>query len=94
MLDIRDKVFKNKPSKICGRQFLKNFTWSNLEYFVPQVGQLAGQYSKSTQKHFTNMLYEFKVIKLASVTDSEHIKDINSVFIVPLFLFPMFPLSI
>ena len=30
-----DKVFKNGPSKICGRQPLKNFTWSILEYFVP-----------------------------------------------------------
>ena len=29
------KVFKNGPSKICGRQSLKNFTWSILEYFVP-----------------------------------------------------------
>ena len=32
---IWDKVFKNRPSKICGRQPLKNFTWSILEYFVP-----------------------------------------------------------
>ena len=23
------------PSKICGRQLLKNFTWPILEYFVP-----------------------------------------------------------
>ena len=29
------KVFKNGPSKICGRQSLKNFTWSILEYFDP-----------------------------------------------------------
>ena len=33
--DICVKVFKNKPSKICGRQSLKNFTWSILEYFEP-----------------------------------------------------------
>ena len=32
---IGDNVFKNGPSKICGRQPLKNFTWSILEYFVP-----------------------------------------------------------
>ena len=37
--NIWDKVFKNGPSKICGRQPLKNvsstnFTWSILEYFV------------------------------------------------------------
>ena len=30
-----DKVSKNGPSKTCGRQLLKNFTWSILEYFVP-----------------------------------------------------------
>ena len=44
-----DKVFKNGPSKICGRQPLKNlkrygqrqsftnFTWSIFECFVPNV---------------------------------------------------------
>ena len=32
-----EKVFKNGPSKICGRQPLKNFAWSILEYFVPDV---------------------------------------------------------
>ena len=30
-----EKVFKNGPNKICGRQPLKNFTWSILEYFAP-----------------------------------------------------------
>ena len=29
------QVFKSRPSKICGRRPLKNFTWSTLEYFVP-----------------------------------------------------------
>ena len=29
---IWDKVFKSGPSKICGRQTFKNFTWSTLEY--------------------------------------------------------------
>ena len=33
--DIWDKVFKNGPRKICGRQPLRKFTWSMLEYFVP-----------------------------------------------------------
>ena len=33
--DIRVKVFKDGPSKICGRQPLKNLTWSILEYFDP-----------------------------------------------------------
>ena len=31
---ILGKVFKNRPSRTCGRQLLKNFTWSILEYFV------------------------------------------------------------
>ena len=34
---IWDKVFKNGPSNICGRQPLKNFTSSILEYFVLYV---------------------------------------------------------
>ena len=33
-IEMWDKVFKKGPSKICGRQPLKNFTWSILEYFV------------------------------------------------------------
>ena len=32
------KVFKKGPSKICGRQPLKNFTLSILEYFDPFDG--------------------------------------------------------
>ena len=28
------KVFKNGASQICGRQPLKNYTWSIFEYFV------------------------------------------------------------
>ena len=32
---IWDKVFKNGPSKICGRQPLKNFSLTIPEYFVP-----------------------------------------------------------
>ena len=31
------KVFKSGPSKICGRQPVRNFTWSILEYFVPYM---------------------------------------------------------
>ena len=31
------KVFKNGSSEICGRQPLKNFTWSILEYLVPNL---------------------------------------------------------
>ena len=32
-----DKVFKNGPNEICGRQTLKSFTWTILEYFVPDM---------------------------------------------------------
>ena len=50
-----DKVLKNEPSKICGRQPLKNFarsikicgrqplknfTWSILQYFAPYNSQI------------------------------------------------------
>ena len=34
-MHIWDKVFKSGPRKICGRQPLKKFVWSTLEYFVP-----------------------------------------------------------
>ena len=33
------KVFKNGPSKICGRHPLKNFTLSILEYLDPYISQ-------------------------------------------------------
>ena len=39
LISIWVKVFKNGPSKICGRQTLKNFNWSILEYFDPFKGQ-------------------------------------------------------
>ena len=35
-----DKVFKNGPSKICGKQPLRNFTWSILEYLDSYVNNL------------------------------------------------------
>ena len=31
------KLFKNGQSKICGRQPLKKFTWSILEYLDPNI---------------------------------------------------------
>ena len=31
------RVFKNGQSKVCGRQYLKKFTWSILEYFVQYI---------------------------------------------------------
>ena len=36
-MDICVKVFKNGPSKICGRQPFKNVTWSILEYLDPYI---------------------------------------------------------
>ena len=33
------KAFKNRPSKTCGRQALKNFTWPVPEYLDPFVVQ-------------------------------------------------------
>ena len=39
MSSIDDETPENGPSKICGRQPLKNFTYSILEYFVPNVRQ-------------------------------------------------------
>ena len=45
-----DKVFKNEPSKIHGRQLLKIFTRSILEYFVPEeVMRYLTHYVKSAQ---------------------------------------------
>ena len=38
-IDIWVKVFKNGPSKIYGRQPLKNLTWSILEYLDPMTLQ-------------------------------------------------------
>ena len=44
-----DKVFKNGPSKICGRQPLKNFTSPILEYFVPFIFKVIGSYKIMTK---------------------------------------------
>ena len=52
-LIIWDKVFKNGPSKICGKQPLKNFTWSILECFAANVHQL-------TPRKLCFLLFVFK----------------------------------
>ena len=44
------KVFQNGPSKICGRQSLKNFTRSILEYFVPYILQVEPSPLKKVRK--------------------------------------------
>ena len=33
------EAFKNEPSKTCGRQPLKSFTWSFLEYLDPNMSK-------------------------------------------------------
>ena len=40
LYDMWVKVFKNGPSKICGRQPLKNFTWSNLTHLQHDIYEL------------------------------------------------------
>ena len=40
------KVFKNGPSKICGRQPLKNFTWFIIEYLDPKLAANVARFSK------------------------------------------------
>ena len=52
---IWDKIFKNGPSKICGRQPLKNFTWLILlENFVAYILRF---YNRS---FFSKLLFQFK----------------------------------
>ena len=48
-VNIWDKVLKNRPSKICGRQPLKHFTWSILEYSVSHIEFFWLFYKKHSQ---------------------------------------------
>ena len=50
-----DKVLKNGPSKICGRQPSTNFTWSILEYLVSSV--LRNSYCKKWSILLTKSVY-------------------------------------
>ena len=52
-----DKVFKNGPSEICWRQPLKNFTWSILEYFVPNLLILMSTLNVYSQERILNFIY-------------------------------------
>ena len=66
-----DKLFKNGPSKNCGRQplsnlnfkFLKaastNFTWSILEYFDPEY---AFEYASGLKVHYCR----FEILPISS----------------------------
>ena len=67
-LQIWNKVFKNGPSKICGRQPSKilkgygllsfSFTWSILEYFVPYVLKCFG-FSGKPSKNKKHRVYSY-----------------------------------
>ena len=57
---IWDKLFKNGPSRICGRQPLKNFTWSILEYFVTYINYV------NVKVNFSNY-HSFNLLSRASV---------------------------
>ena len=52
------KEFKNRPNKICGRQPLKNFTCSILEYFIPFLtrNKLLTIFTKKLQHMFHEVL--------------------------------------
>ena len=52
-----DKELKNGPSKICGRQPLKNFTWFVLDYFVPYLHILFWHFFDFRQKNVC--IYKF-----------------------------------
>ena len=56
---MHDKVFKNGPSKICGRELLKNFTWSILKYFISCVSFVA-MFNPSGPLHFRKS-HEIKI---------------------------------
>ena len=59
---IWDKVLKNRQSKTCGRQPLKNFIWSILEYFVSYKGMLCPLLFKMLWAIWHH-LYNFKNMK-------------------------------
>ena len=51
------KVFKNGPSKICGRQSSTNFTWSIPEYLDPSVTLAANIYLQQLYSACSNFLW-------------------------------------
>ena len=51
-------MFKNGSSKICGRQPLKFFTWSILEYFASYKSKLFASRATLSKRAFTRILDE------------------------------------
>ena len=58
---IWDQVFKSGPSKICGRQALKNLTWSTLEYLdsYVELDIFLLFYSKLWQKQLVGIIKHY-----------------------------------
>ena len=65
-----DKPFKNGPSKICGRQALKNFTWSILEYLntyndsISDNGNNNGNFNNQERIHAHRYSYAIYMLAL------------------------------
>ena len=85
---IKDKVFKNGPGEICGRQPLKDFTWAILDYFVPLEKQCFFlQATHKTKKEITEnpramakMLKEARRVRQVLSANTDHIAQIENVF--------------
>ena len=71
------KVFKNGPSTICGRQPLKNFTWSILEYLDPKSSLYCIRKSKWKKERFFSepifSLAQFLNLCISWKFDNKHI---------------------
>ena len=76
-----DKVFKNGPSKICGRQPLKNFSWSILECFVSYVKAIFTIFKKSFGIHGAVAFYVYWPQPMQSTTRSRLIFSEANIFI-------------
>ena len=85
---IKDKVFKNGPGEICGRQPLKDFTWAILDYFVPLEKQcIFLQATHKTKKEIAEnpramakMLKEARRVRQVLSANTDHIAQIENVF--------------
>ena len=63
------KVFKNGPSKICGRQPLKHFRWSILEYLDPYISRNKQFYlclGLADQKGDTTSVFAIMILRFIS----------------------------
>ena len=70
--NIWDKVFKNGPSEICGRQPLNIFTWSILEYLIPSVrGYVVKTFFMQQNILASNLKSLFSLLKRREFVQSE-----------------------